>query len=338
MVVNKKTYPQVSIIILNWNGWQDTIECLESLYRIDYPNYNVILVDNASSDDSVSKIEEYCRGERDIESKYISFNSKNKPISILKYQLKELKKEKILEEEENILNLRSNRKLILILNDKNYLFVAGNNIAIKYFALKRLKSDYILLLNNDTIVEPTFLSEIIEVAEKDNKIGIIGPKICRYDNPEETEWSWLQDIQGGACEQAYLSGAAFMFKRSLIKSIGLLDYRYIHYIEDYDYCHSARKAGFKVIHVPTKCKVLHKGSIAQNKVNGLLIFFRQRNYFLYKRKHLDLVNFIYFLFWYFTKKLFIELRKYPKQRNFVLKGVLNGILVILRDKSLLFKK
>lgn len=41
-------YPKVSIIILNWNGWRDTIECLESLYQITYPNYEVIVVDNAS--------------------------------------------------------------------------------------------------------------------------------------------------------------------------------------------------------------------------------------------------------------------------------------------------
>jgi hypothetical protein len=54
--------PQVSIIILNWNGWEDTLECLESLYAIDYENYNVIVVDNGSQDDSLEKIREYCQG------------------------------------------------------------------------------------------------------------------------------------------------------------------------------------------------------------------------------------------------------------------------------------
>jgi len=48
-------YPKVSIIILNWNGWEDTIECLESLYQITYPNYDVIVVDNGSEDESVDK-------------------------------------------------------------------------------------------------------------------------------------------------------------------------------------------------------------------------------------------------------------------------------------------
>ena len=49
-------WPKISIIILNWNGWKDTIECLESLYQITYPNYEIILVDNGSIDESIKKI------------------------------------------------------------------------------------------------------------------------------------------------------------------------------------------------------------------------------------------------------------------------------------------
>ncbi|WP_342452635.1 glycosyltransferase family 2 protein [Thermococcus stetteri] len=67
-------FPRVSIIILNWNGWKDTIECLESLYRITYPNYDVILVDNASKDDSVQKIKEYAEGKIKVNSKFFEYN------------------------------------------------------------------------------------------------------------------------------------------------------------------------------------------------------------------------------------------------------------------------
>ena len=55
-MVDEKMNPKVSIIILNWNGWKDTIECLESVFRIDYPNYQVIVLDNASTDGSVERI------------------------------------------------------------------------------------------------------------------------------------------------------------------------------------------------------------------------------------------------------------------------------------------
>src|ERR1700730_3945033 len=49
--------PQVYIVLLNWNGWQDTIECLESVFRLSYPRFTVIVCDNASSDGSMEKIE-----------------------------------------------------------------------------------------------------------------------------------------------------------------------------------------------------------------------------------------------------------------------------------------
>src|SRR5699024_12417076 len=51
-----KHRPQVYIVIVNWNGWEDTIECLESLKQLDYPHYTVIVIDNGSSDQSVEEI------------------------------------------------------------------------------------------------------------------------------------------------------------------------------------------------------------------------------------------------------------------------------------------
>ncbi|MCE5214153.1 MAG: glycosyltransferase, partial [Methanobacterium sp.] len=102
--------PKVTIVIVNWNGWEDTIECLKSLYHVNYTNFNIIIVDNHSQDDSVKKIKDYIE----------------------------------------------NKKLILIVNDENYGFAEGNNIGIRY-AQKNFNPDYILLLNNDTIVDKEFL-------------------------------------------------------------------------------------------------------------------------------------------------------------------------------------
>ncbi|GFP33386.1 rhamnosyltransferase [Candidatus Hakubella thermalkaliphila] len=77
--------PKVSIIILNWNGWKDTIECLESLYQITYTNYDVIVVDNGSEDDSIEKIKGYCEGKIEVESKFFEYSGENKPIEIVEY-------------------------------------------------------------------------------------------------------------------------------------------------------------------------------------------------------------------------------------------------------------
>jgi len=77
--------PRVSIIILNWNGWEDTVECLESVYQINYPNFDVILVDNASEDNSLKKIRNYCCGNLKVESRFFKYNPKNKPIKTLEF-------------------------------------------------------------------------------------------------------------------------------------------------------------------------------------------------------------------------------------------------------------
>ena len=84
--------PKVSVIILNWNGWKDTIECLESLYQIDYPNYDIILVDNDSKDDSIQRIRDYCEGQLKPKSPFYNYNPKNKPIQIFEYTKDETEK------------------------------------------------------------------------------------------------------------------------------------------------------------------------------------------------------------------------------------------------------
>ena len=73
----------VTIIILNWNGWKDTTECLESVYRINYPNFDVILVDNASEDDSLEKIREYCSGDLKVKSDFFKYITPK--LKIIKY-------------------------------------------------------------------------------------------------------------------------------------------------------------------------------------------------------------------------------------------------------------
>ena len=112
--------PKVSIVILNWNGWEDTIECLESLYQITYPDYDVIVVDNGSEDESVEKIKEYAEGNIVVESKFFEYSSGNKPIKIIEYTREEA--EAGGGKEEEIADLPSNRKLIIIKNEKNYGF------------------------------------------------------------------------------------------------------------------------------------------------------------------------------------------------------------------------
>ena len=150
--------PKVSIIILNWNGWKDTLECLESLYQINYPNYDVIVIDNGSEDESIKKIREYCKGKIETKSDFFEYSEDNKPIKIFEFKEEELETKKTINNEFS--SLSPNKRLILIKNHKNYGFAEGSNIGIR-FALKSFNSDYILLLNNDTVVDKTFLTELV---------------------------------------------------------------------------------------------------------------------------------------------------------------------------------
>ncbi len=134
--------PRVTVVIMNWNGWKNTIECLESLFQIEYPNYEVIVTDNASTDDSIQRIEDYCNGNVVVESKYVKYTTKNKPIQILKYLKQELDNGQYSERESSFHQIQSNRKLMLILNDKDYKFSAGVNVPLKYVK-KLLKTNYI---------------------------------------------------------------------------------------------------------------------------------------------------------------------------------------------------
>ena len=87
--------PCVAIIILNWNGWLDTIECLESIYNINYPNYQVIVVDNNSSDNSIKKINEYAMGKLEVKSKFFKYDHSNKPLEMVQYSRAYIETEKI---------------------------------------------------------------------------------------------------------------------------------------------------------------------------------------------------------------------------------------------------
>ena len=269
-------YPTVTIIVLNWNGWENTIECLESLYNIEYVNYYLILVDNASNDDSIKKIKEYCNGNLKLKSNYFKYRDQNKPIHIKEIYSEEIKQ---IELEENLINSSTHQKnLLFIKNDRNYGFAEGNNIAIR-FAMENLNQEYVLLLNNDTVVDKKFLNELINVAIKKDNIGFIGPKIYKYD---QNAISNIISFAGGhlnayttqphprGADQLdvgqfdnnskvdYVEGSCIIIKKDIINRIGLLDQEYFTYWEEIDWCIRGEKVGFDSIYA-YKSIVWHKG-------------------------------------------------------------------------------
>ena len=306
--MDNEMHPRVSIIILNWNGWKDTIECLESLYQIDYPNYDVILVDNGSRDGSVEKIREYAEGKRGVESRFFKYSPENKPIKIIEYTKKEA--ESRSGKEIKIEGLPSNRRLILIRNEKNYGFAEGNNIGIRY-TLKALEPDYILLLNNDTIVAPHLLGELVKVAESNKQIGACQPKILSLANPKLIDAIGISiNKSGEAIQVGYktkdvpqyniskeifgVCAGAALYRQEMLTQIGLFDEDFFAYYEDVDLVLRARSAEWKSMYVP-KAVVYHAHSSTLGENSPSKLYFLTRNAYYYKIKNLPINILIRFL-------------------------------------------
>jgi len=294
-----KREPFVNIIILNWNGYKDTIECVESLYKINYKNYKIIIVDNGSADESVK---------------------------ILKNKFPQIK---------------------LIENEKNIGYAEGNNVGIR-FALGN-KAEYILLLNNDTVVGSQFLKELVDTAEKKNIIGIVSPIIYYFSKPDivwstgryknysglypyiDYEYS-KKDKGQYASSQAVdgVTGCCILVKRDVFEKIGYLDKDYFLYVEDTDFCIRVKRAGYNIVYNP-KAKVWHKVSASSGgEENNTKDYYLNRNLILFARKNLrgiEKLNYYTFLLLgrIILLLVFIKKRKFKRLKPSIL-GLSHGFL------------
>jgi len=335
----------VAIIILNWNGWRDTIECLESLYQNNYQNYSVIVVDNNSDDESVQKIKEYCNGEIKVESPFFNYDSSKKPINFvettpnLDIKIHDFK--------------TSSGRLILVKNDKNEGFAEGNNIGIRY-AINNLNSDYILLLNNDTVVDKNFLVEMLKVAENDDKIGVAGPKIYYYDEPNKIwfaggkiSWKFCRGLNIGnneidtwqyekVTEVEYVSGCAFLIKKEVVEKIGLFEKIFFLYFEEIDWTLRASKFDYKSVYVP-KGRIWHKVSRSGGGIKGKVgLYYITKNRWLIMKKWAKTTDFLFFIGYQAVGALILPLFLsiyYKKSELFMAyyRGLYDGIRTVIND-------
>lgn len=335
----------VAIIILNWNGWRDTIECLESLYQNNYQNYSVIVVDNNSDDESVQKIKEYCNGEIKVESPFFNYDSSKKPINFvettpnLDIKIHDFKS--------------SSGSLILVKNDKNEGFAEGNNIGIRY-AINNLNSDYILLLNNDTVVDKNFLVEMLKVAENDDKIGVAGPKIYYYDEPNKIwfaggkiSWKCCRGLNIGnneidtwqyekVTEVEYVSGCAFLIKKEVVEKIGLFEKIFFLYFEEIDWTLRASKFDYKSVYVP-KGRIWHKVSRSGGGIKGKVgLYYITKNRWLIMKKWAKTTDFLFFIGYQAVGALILPLFLsiyYKKSELFMAyyRGLYDGIRTVIND-------
>jgi len=293
-------YPKVSIIILNWNGLEDTIECLDSLKKVTYPNYSVIVVDNGSKGNDVE-----------------------------------------------LLKARFGDYIKTIENDKNYGFAEGNNIGMRY-ALDNLDPNHVLLLNNDTVVDPEFLTELIKVSVSDPLIGIAGPKVYWYDEPAKLQSTgatinWYtgkttligcDEIDHGQFDHMkdvnWVIGCCLLIERTVVEKIGLLMPAYFAYFEEAEWCTRCQKAGYRVVYVPN-ARLWHKCARTTARTDGIRLYYMTRNRFLFMKRNSTRLQFTYFFarfflrdFFFTTMSLLILQRDSKKLREFY-KGIRDGV-------------
>jgi GT2 family glycosyltransferase len=299
--------PKVYIVIVNYNGFKDTLECLESVFRNDYLNYHVIVVDNDSKDKSVDQICNWAEGKTNIpsSSENILSTFSNPPIpKPLKYNLVSG------DELDNLHASDSKSNLSIISLSANRGFASGNNVGIKY-AQTFNDAEYIWLLNNDTVIESHALSKLVAFATSSlttsKKTGIISSKIKFYNKPNclqavgavFNKWTasnyqiGLGEIDNGQYDKTeikfdYVVGASMFVNANFIKDVGLMCEDYFLYFEELDWSTRGKTLGWTSAYCSDSI-VYHKLGVSTGQHGQFYSFYTSNKYaikslFLFYRK------------------------------------------------------
>lgn len=234
--------PLVYTVVLNWRGWRDTLECLESLRATTYPRLRVAVIDNASGDESVERIGSWIAS-------------------------------------------RGGGRFELLQTDANLGYARGNNVGLRH-ALQN-GADFIMILNNDTIVTPAFLEPLVAFAQEHPEAGILSGKVLDYTDRSIHQCGMRRrmDLFGlialfsglkrvlrrtyfvqryfytgdRPCAVYAVPGCAWMIRREALESAGLLDEQTFLYFEEFIMAEKIRRTPFKSYYVPASV-VYHKGA------------------------------------------------------------------------------
>lgn len=247
--------PHISIIVVNWNNASDTIACIASLHNVQYPAYDIIVVDNGSHDGLADTIQ------------------------------------------------AAADDITLIRNEQNLGFAVGNNIGIQH-ALKN-GADAVLLLNNDTTVDPDILNAFTTALDALPEAGFLTAKIYYFDDPNRI-WMGQPSWNNEQCsfehdgldvlddhaeyetvaEVSYACGCALFATANTLTRVGLMEPKFFCYFEEVDWCFRAAREGLKSYCVP-RAKVWHKVSATSGGRQAPIVrYFRTRNRLLFAKRNL----------------------------------------------------
>lgn len=300
-------FPKVFIITLNWNGKDDTLECLASLKKLDYPNYVIVVVDNGSIDGSASAI---------------------------RAQFPEV---------------------TMIENRENLGYARGFNTGLQYAYEEG--ADYFLILNNDTIVDPQAVSELVKAAHGRKKIGFVTGKVYWYAKPELLQTAGRHrdpdklagrhigsgEVDHGQCdkEQEYdfVDDIFLLVNREVYETVGGYDSHFFLYFEETDWCARVRKAGYSILFTP-KARIWHKGNVGGPSIDlsPLRHYYLTRNEIVFLKRNAAVSKFPKILRSYFWRHTDTTLRliKHGMLKHALahLRGVSAGLWCIWQDSRI----
>lgn len=286
------------VVVLNWNGWKDTIECLESLFCSEGADYVVIVCDNASTDSSLGELDQW---------------------AVSRFNIKQYKKLNRSQVEEGVA-LESTCQLVLIDNTANLGFAGGNNIGVR-LAMHQTNCDYIWLLNNDTTIEPNALACALKRIKEDDTIGLCGSSLIYYHDRDKVQamggaiyskftgrarhigaFSSPSDLSCQSdrveSQMSYVIGAAMLIKRHFIESVGYMQEDYFLYFEEIDWATRGAKQ-FKLGYAPESLVYHKEGASIGTAASGgstLSIYYLFRNRLRFTARHFPVYLPVVFIF------------------------------------------
>ncbi len=282
-------FPGVMIAIVNWNRYQDTLTCLESLRKLDYPNFFIVVCDNGSKDGSVEQLRLWA------ETENVSFQSvSDKDAALLSAEIPQC------------------CALTCIAGSSNHGFAGANNWALKY-ALRMNFVQYVWLLNNDTVVDPGALREMVQVVTQNADIGLCGSTVLQMDRPNTVqclgggrysfwtgrtrhvgdgrEWNSLaskENLRAQVETQInFVYGASMLVSCDFLQDVGMMSEDYFLYFEELDWAERAR-GRYKMSYAPGSL-VWHKEGastlLADRKKSEAADYYMIRNRVLFTSRY-----------------------------------------------------
>lgn len=288
--------PHVAVVLLNWNQASITIECLESLFRLDYPRYTVVLCDNASTDGSARAFTDWATGRATPlahphpELVRFSHPPVAKPVALAEYTRADVDGSRAG---------ATTAPFVLLHASDNLGFTGGNNLAMRYVAA-RGDIPVIWILNNDTVVAPDSLRELVRPLVADPGIGAVGATMFEYRSP-----AVIQAAAGGAFSPRqlfpslvgarelagahrpridFISGACVLLRTRHAVEVGMLDDIFYIYGEDVDLSLKVERLGLRLMYAP-RARIWHKGGGDQGYGNVKHDYYTTRNTLMLLRKY-----------------------------------------------------